>query len=96
MTTHTAARTARLNVRLTPDALANIRDAAAAQQQDVSSFVLGAALEKARTVLMEEHILHLSPAEVKQLESVLDAEAAPVPQLSALLRSVSERQSVSH
>lgn len=51
-------RTARLNMRLTPQALFLIREAAAAQNQDITSFVLGAALDKARTVLTRDHELH--------------------------------------
>lgn len=51
-------RTARLNMRLTPQALVLIREAAAAQNQDITSFVLGAALDKARTVLTRDHELH--------------------------------------
>jgi len=51
-------RTARLNMRLTPVALHLIREAAAAQQEDVTSFVLGAALDRARTVLTRHHELH--------------------------------------
>jgi uncharacterized protein (DUF1778 family) len=51
-------RTARLNMRLTPQALVLIREAAAAQNQDITSFVLGAALDKARRVLTRDHELH--------------------------------------
>ena len=54
----TNGRTARLNMRLTPQALRLIRDAAAAQNQDVTSFVLGAALDRARAVLMRDRELH--------------------------------------
>lgn len=51
-------RTARLNMRLTPQALQLIREAAAAQSQDVTSFVLGAALDRARAVLTRQRELH--------------------------------------
>ena len=39
-------RTARLNMRLTPAELSSIREAAAAAGQNVSAFMLTAALEK--------------------------------------------------
>src|SRR5665647_2816060 len=45
-------RSARLNMRISPDALESIREAASAQQQDVTSFVLGAAMEQA---LLDQH-----------------------------------------
>lgn len=54
----TNGRTARLNMRLTPQALLLIREAAAAQNQDITSFVLGAALDKARVVLTRQRDLH--------------------------------------
>lgn len=54
----TNGRTARLNMRLTPQALLLIREGAAAQNQDVTSFVLGAALDKARAVLTRQRELH--------------------------------------
>ncbi len=81
-------RTARLNMRISPEALELIRSAAARQQQDVTSSVLGTAMERARAVLLEEQVLRLSPHAVLQLERSLDAEAAPVSQLTELIRSV--------
>jgi len=54
----TNGRTARLDMRLTPQALLLIRGAAAAQNQDVTSFVLGAALDRARAVLGGHHEFH--------------------------------------
>lgn len=40
-------RTARLNIRLTPEELVQIREAAKASEKSVSAFVLQAALAKA-------------------------------------------------
>ncbi len=79
-------RTARVNMRIAPDALELLRAAAERQQQDLSAFVLGAAIERARAVLLEESVLRLSPHAVQQLESALDAGPAVVPQLAELLR----------
>jgi uncharacterized protein (DUF1778 family) len=79
------ARSERLNMRLSPDALSTIREAAAAQQQDVSAFVLGAAMEHAREVLLRDRVLQLTPRELDQVDSALDAEPRVVPELAALI-----------
>lgn len=82
------AKTDRLNLRCSSATLATLREAADAQDQDLTSFILGAALDRARSVLAEDRVLRLTPHEVLQLEQALDAEAAIVPQLAALLRGV--------
>lgn len=81
-------KTERLNLRCSSDALALLREAANLQGQDLTSFVLGAAIDRARAVLAEDRALRLTPAEVLQLEKALEADAMPSPQLSALMRSV--------
>lgn len=81
-------RSARLNMRLSPDALETIREAAAAQQQDVTSFVLGAALDRARGVLLDDRVMRLTASEAERLEAVLDAEPRVIPELAALIREV--------
>jgi uncharacterized protein (DUF1778 family) len=83
------AKSERINVRLSPDALATIRAAANLQQQDLTSFVLGAAMERARAVLAEDRILRLTPHEVLQLEKALDSEPEVIPQLKAFLQRFS-------
>ena len=82
------AKTDRLNLRCSSATLATLREAADAQDQDLTSFILGAALDRARSVLAEDRVLRLTPHEVLQLEQALDAEPAIVPQLAALLRGV--------
>lgn len=90
------AKSDRINVRLSPDAHETIRAAASLQQQDVTSFVLGAAMERARAVLAEDRILRLTPHEVNQLEKALDAEPEVVPQLKAFLQRMgAAREAVS-
>jgi uncharacterized protein (DUF1778 family) len=76
----------RLNLRVSEDALTTIREAAALQGQDMTSFVMGAALERARAVLAEDQLLRLSPQAVLQLERALDHEPAAIPQLTALFK----------
>ena len=83
-------KSARINARLNPEALETIRAAASVQQQDLTSFVLGAAMERARAVLTEDRLLRLTPHEVSQLERALDSEPEVVPQLKALIRRLSE------
>lgn len=83
-----AERTARLNMRIAPDALEVLREAAAAQQQDVTSFVLGAAMEQARAVLMEQRVMELTAREVTQVEQALDREPRVIPELATLIREV--------
>jgi uncharacterized protein (DUF1778 family) len=46
-------RTSRMNMRLTPDDLAVLKTAARTQHQDLTTFVLAAALERARQVINE-------------------------------------------
>ena len=83
-----AGRSARLSMRISAEALETIRDAAAAQQQDVTSFVLGAALDRARTVLVDDSVMRLSRTEAARLEAGLDAEPRVIPELAALIREV--------
>lgn len=82
------ARSERLSMRVSPEALATIREAAAAQQQDVSSFVLGAAMERAREVVLRERFIRLAPRELDQVDSALDAEPRMIPELAALIAAV--------
>ncbi len=82
------AKCERLNLRVSSDAVETTREAARMQQQDLTSFVLGAALERARAVLAEDRLLRLTPHEVNQLEQALDSDPEVVPQLAALFRRV--------
>jgi uncharacterized protein (DUF1778 family) len=84
------AKSARINLRLSPESLEVIRAAANVQQQDVTSFVLGAAVERARAVLAEDRLLRLTPHEINQLERALDSEPEVVPQLKAFIRKIAE------
>jgi uncharacterized protein (DUF1778 family) len=87
------AKSARINLRLNPESLETIRAAASLQQQDLTSFVLGAAMERARAVLAEERLLRLTPHDVNQLEQALDSEPEVIPQLMAFIRRISEGSS---
>lgn len=88
-------KTERINLRCGEDSLTLLREAAELQGQDLTSFVLGASLDRARAVLAEERVLRLSPAELAQVEDALDAEASVNPQLAALVRAVNGANHVS-
>lgn len=81
-------RSERLNMRLSAEALATIREAATLQQQDVSAFVLGAAMERSRTVLLQDRFIQLTPREVDQVEAALSEEPRVIPELAALIAAV--------
>lgn len=49
-----ARRTSRINMRLTPESMALIRAGAAAQDQDITTFVIGAAVIRARELLANQ------------------------------------------
>jgi len=68
---------ARINMRVSPDALEQIRAAARLQGQDLTAFVLGSAMSSARQVLLEDRVLKLSPAGALMLENALEADDAP-------------------
>lgn len=85
------AKTERLNLRCSSDSLTMLREAAEVQGQDLTSFILGASLDRARTVLAEERVLKLTPDEVMQLERALDNDGSPNPQLRALAQKIQGR-----
>ena len=77
----------RINMRVSEDNLDLIREAADANGQDMTSFVLGAALDRARAVVLEARVTRLSPSEAARFEAALDAEPEVIPELAELFRS---------
>lgn len=77
---------ARLSIRITPEARRTLRRAALAHGQDVTSFVLGAALDRARAVLAEDRALRLTARETTQVRANLGRDREVVAPLAALLR----------
>ena len=86
-----AQKSARLNLRTTPDALQDLREAASASGQDLTAFVLGAATSRAREVLLERKILRLSLHDIQQLEDALLAPAEASPTLVELFAKNRQR-----
>ena len=68
---------ARINMRVAPDVLDQIREAARIQGQDLTAFVLGSAMSSARQVLLEDRVIRLSPADALLVEQALESDAAP-------------------
>lgn len=81
-----AHRGERLNMRVSADALALIRGAAAAQSLDVTSFVLGAAIDRARDVMLNEQFLEITIEDIQDVERALDGEPEVIEQLAYQLR----------
>lgn len=68
---------ARINMRVSPDVLDQIREAARLQGQDLTAFVLGSAMSSARQVLLEDRVMKLSPADALLVEQALESDTAP-------------------
>ncbi|PKQ25173.1 MAG: hypothetical protein CVT64_11210 [Actinobacteria bacterium HGW-Actinobacteria-4] len=76
----------RLNMRISEDNRELLRDAAQAQGQDLTSFVLGAALDRARSVLVQYSVTRLSREEAANLDAALAREPEAIPAIVELLR----------
>lgn len=79
-------KTERLNLRLSPESDRLIREGATLSGQDVTSFMMSAALDRARALVIEDSLVRLSPLDARDLSDAIDREAVPVPQLVELLR----------
>ena len=77
-------RTARVEARITPDALAIIKHAAELQGRSVSDFMVSAAEETARRAINDSHIIHLSVADQRRFAELL---LEPPPLSSAMQRA---------
>jgi len=87
-TERTPVKTERLNLRLSEEARRTLERAAELQQQDLTSFILGPALESARAVLLHDALLKLTPVEVNQIEQALEEPAQVSKPLADLVRQV--------
>ncbi|GEL93889.1 type II toxin-antitoxin system TacA family antitoxin [Cellulomonas composti] len=81
----TATKTSRLNLRVAPESLDVLRRAAAEQQQDLTSFILGAALDRARETLLEVQVITLTAEERRRLDEAFDREPRVVSALAELV-----------
>jgi len=78
-------RTARLEARLTPDALAVVKRAAEIQGRSVSDFVVAAAQEAAHRTIEETQIIRLS---VEDQRALAEAILNPPPLAPAMERAI--------
>jgi uncharacterized protein (DUF1778 family) len=79
-----ASRTARIEARIAPDALAVVKRAAELQGRSVSDFVVAAAEQAANRTIEETQIIRLS---VEDQRAFAEAILNPPPPSSALVRA---------
>jgi uncharacterized protein (DUF1778 family) len=84
-------RTARIEARIAPDALAIVRRAAEIQGRSISDFVVAAAHEAARKTVAELEVIRLSHEAQEQFVSLL---LNPPPPSPALLRALERHRSM--
>jgi uncharacterized protein (DUF1778 family) len=74
-------RTARLEARIAPEALAVVKRAAELQGRSVSDFVVAAAQEAAQRTIEETHIIRLSVEDQRRFVALLLNPPQPTPAL---------------
>ena len=74
-------RTARIEARIAPDALAVVKQAAEMEGRSISDFVVAAAQEAARRTIEEAHIIRLSLEDQRRFVDLLLNPPAPSPAL---------------
>jgi uncharacterized protein (DUF1778 family) len=79
-------RTARLEARIAPEALAVVRRAAEIQGRSVSEFVVAAARDAANRAIQEAEIVSLSLEGQQELAALLFDPPEPVPALRKAFR----------
>jgi len=84
MMPHEPARTARIEARIAPDALALVKHAAEMQGRSISDFVVSAAQEAAHRAIEENQIIRLS---VEDQRRFVDLLLNPPPPAPALVRA---------
>jgi uncharacterized protein (DUF1778 family) len=84
-------RTARIEARIAPEALAVVRRAAEIQGRSISDFVVAAAQEAARKTVAEVEVIRLSREAQEQFAALLLDPPAPS---DALLRALKRHRSM--
>jgi uncharacterized protein (DUF1778 family) len=80
-------RTARIEARIAPDALAVVKRAAEIQGRSVSDFVVAAAQEAAQKTIEETHLIRLSIEDQRRFVELLLDPPAPAPALERAKRA---------
>jgi len=91
MKEHQPSRTARVEARIAPEALAIVRRAAEIQGRSISDFVVAAAQEAARKTVADVEIIRLSREAQEQFVSLL---LDPPPPSAALRRALKRHKSL--
>jgi uncharacterized protein (DUF1778 family) len=81
-----AAKTEKLDLRITPAAKLALQSAAEASHRTVSDFVLESALARADQVLAGRMVFRVDDARWRAFQDALDAPPRPRPRLARLLR----------
>ncbi len=79
-------RSRRIDVRVTDEQDAVIREGAALAGETITAFLLGAAQERARELLDERRHLVMSDRTFERFAAALDEPAKPVPALTELFK----------
>ena len=83
---HPESRTARIEARIAPEALAIVRRAAEMQGRSISDFVIAAAQEAAHRAIEETEIIRLSVEGQRRLADILTNPPKPNAALKRALR----------
>ncbi|MEO8857737.1 MAG: DUF1778 domain-containing protein [Burkholderiaceae bacterium] len=89
MTTQELARTARVEARIAPDALAVVRRAAELQGRSISDFLVAAALKDAHQTIEDAQIIRLSLDDQQRFAELL---LNPPPLAQAMKRALKARK----
>ena len=89
MTTQASTRTARVEARIAPDALAVVRRAAELQGRSISDFLVAAALKDAHQTIEDEQIIRLSVDDQQRFAELL---INPPPLAPAMQRALKARK----
>jgi uncharacterized protein (DUF1778 family) len=75
----------RINMRISSKKHEEIKAAAQLAEQDVTSFMIDAAMEKADRLLAESNVIKITAVEALAIDRMLKESPAPNPKLTALL-----------
>jgi len=82
----TAANKKRFDLRLDPEVRTTIERAASLTGLQITSFVVSAAVEKARQIIQEEQMIVLDRAATSRFREVMDAEYDPKGKMASFLK----------
>lgn len=89
MATHASSRTARVEARIAPEALAVVRRAAEIQGRSISDFLVAAALKDAHQTIEDTQIIRLSVQDQHRFAEML---LTPPPLAPAMKRALKARR----